>query len=283
MELEPGRCFLCSSVPRAVVRRARSWLDDVEGTFDVRACARCGTWITSPRPRKEDLHEVYPPGYHDRLLPEAEPHGRAPHGGRFLDVGCGVGNALATARSEGWSCVGVEISEEAAAVARSRGFEVLVGDAEEVDLGDEEFDLVRCAHTLEHLTDPAHVLAKLARAIKPDGEIVVVVPNRRSLTSLLFRRYWYHLDVPRHLFHYRPRDVSALAGKSGLRIRSVHHSASPSGLLGSIDCALAGLTGRTGSRLRSRPALRRLAQVTTVPLAALHLGDVVEYRLGRRA
>jgi SAM-dependent methyltransferase len=281
MQLEPGRCFLDSSVPEKLVRRARSWLDEVEGTFDVRACPRCGAWITSPRLRREDLHEVYPPGYHDRRLPEAVSHTRAPHSGRFLDLGCGVGNALAAARTEGWSCVGVEISEEAAAVARSRGFDVIVGDAEDVELGEDEFDLIRCAHTLEHLTDPGHVLAKLARAVKPDGEILVVVPNRSSLTSALFRRYWYHLDVPRHLFHYRPRDISALAAKSGLRIRSEHHSASPSGLLGSIDCVLAGLTGRAASRLRSRPVVRRLAQVATVPLALAHLADVVEYRLVR--
>lgn len=278
--LEQGRCCICSSVPDALVRRARSWLDGVPGTFDVLACPRCGAWVTSPRPRRDELHKVYPPGYHLRRVPDPEPRVPPRDRGRFLDVGCGVGDAMAAARSEGFSCFGVEISEEAAAVARSRGFEVLVGDVSELDLGDGAFDRVRCAHTLEHLSDPALVLGKLARAVKAGGEIVLVLPNRSSFMSLLFRSYWYHLDVPRHLFHFRRSDIEALAAASGLRLAAVHHAASPTGLLGSLDCVLAGRTGRA-SRLRSRPAVRLLGQAATIPLALLHLSDVVEYRLTR--
>lgn len=276
--LEPAPCPVCSGVPDAVVRRARSWLDDVGGTYEVRACSSCGMWVTSPRPRRDELHKVYPAGYHRRRAPDLAPRAEAPGRGAFLDVGCGVGDALAAARSQGWKCSGIEISEEAADIARSRGFEVRVGDVQELELGEGQYDHIRCAHVLEHLPAPGEVLAKLARALRAEGEILVVVPNRRSFTSLVFRRYWYHLDVPRHLSHFRPRDVAELASRSGLHVRAARHTGSPSGLLGSVDCLLGGRT-----HLRSRTPLRRPAQVVAVPLARLRLADVVEYRLVRQA
>lgn len=279
IELEPAACCVCGSAPGVLVRRAQSWLDEVTGTYEVRACEGCGLWITSPRPLREHLQAVYPGGYHRRVIEAGPPPAAAEHRGRLLDLGCGVGNYMAIARCEGWSCLGVEISEEAAAIARSRGFDVIVGDAAEVELGEDEFDHIRCAHVLEHLPEPEVVLARLARAVKPSGEIMVLLPNRRSATSMLFRRYWFHLDVPRHLFHFDPADVARLAAAAGLRVRSARHTGSPSGLLGSIDCVLA---TRTDSRLRLHPQLRRAAQVVTVPLARLRLADVVEYRLGRQ-
>jgi SAM-dependent methyltransferase len=277
--LEDSRCPRCDAPPARVVRRAQSWLDDVPGVYEVRSCPSCGLWATSPRPRREELGRVYPRGYHRSRVPAPPPSPDTSERGTLLDVGCGVGDFLAIARSEGWRCVGVEISEEAAAVARARGFEVIVGDATEVELPQARFDRVRCAHTLEHVPDPTALLRRLRAAVAEGGSIDVVVPNRASATAAVFRRYWYHLDVPRHLFHFRPRDVRALAAASGLAVASVHHTASPTGVLGSVDCLLAGLAGRPWTRLRSSPPLRRAARALAWALARLRASDVVEYRL----
>lgn len=279
-------CARCGVPPARIVRRAESWLDDVPGTYEVRECASCGLWVTSPRPRRDELRRVYPAGYHKVRTPDPAPARTVRGEQTVLDVGCGVGDFLAIARSRGWRGVGVEISPEAAAVARARGFDVVVGDALDVEFPGEKFDRVRCAHTLEHVPDPSRLVRRLADAVRDDGLVTIVVPNRESVTARLFRRYWYHLDLPRHLYHFRPQDIRALAAESGLGVTVAHHTASPSGLLGSVDCVVASLAGRPRTKLRSDPRLRSIVRFIAWGVARLGRADVVEYTLvpiGRRS
>ena len=155
---------------------------------------------------------------------------------------------------------------------------MITGDATDDVYPEQEFDRVQCWHTLEHVHDPGLLLRRLRDAVKADGCISLVVPNRRSLTCSVFRRYWYHLDVPRHLHHFGPGDVRTLAAANGLLVRSVRHTASPSGLLGSVDIVVTRLL-RRDPRLRSRIRLRSSARALTWPIARIHLADVVEYEL----
>jgi 2-polyprenyl-3-methyl-5-hydroxy-6-metoxy-1,4-benzoquinol methylase len=277
--LEAAPCPLCGRPPQRVVRRAKSWLDEVPGTYSVRACPGCGLWITFPRPRAEDLSLAYPKGYYRTRIEDSRYPAAKRIRGALLDVGCGVGDNMVQARSQGWHCVGIELSAEAAAIARARGFEVIVGDATTVDYPQERFEVVRCWHTLEHVPDPGRLLRRLRSAVADDGVVSLLLPNRRSATSILFQRYWYHLDVPRHLHHFRPRDVAELAQEGGFEVQRIRHTANPSGLLGSIDCLVAGLSGRRRTRLRSRPRLRWTARFVAWMFARLELADVVEYEL----
>jgi len=193
-----------------------------------------------------------------------------------------VGDALAVDRDNGWECLGIEVSEEAADVARSRGLDVITADAASDSYPDREFDRVRCWHTLEHVHDPLLLLTRLRAAVKPTGTISLIVPNRQSFTSTVFGRYWYHLDLPRHLHHFAPTDIHALAQATGLAVPQTRHTAAPSGLLGSLDI-LALQTLHRDPRLRSRNALRNAIRALTWALAKLRLADVVEYTLVMRA
>jgi SAM-dependent methyltransferase len=276
MRTEVARCPLCSLEPDRLARRARSWLDDVPGEYTVRRCPACGMWITSPRPTKEDLAEAYPAGYH-RVSVSRTPPRSLPTQGKLLDVGCGVGDYLLQAQAAGWDCTGIEIAQEAVEIARARGLNVIHGDATDDIYPNTQFDRVVCWHTLEHVPDPILLLRRLRDAVKSDGSIDLLLPNPQSAQSLLFRRYWYHLDLPRHLHHFRPRDVAALAEASGLSVVSVRHTASPSGLLGSLDILVSRSAVR--SRLRLQGGVRWVTRWLTWTIARLRLADVVEYEL----
>jgi hypothetical protein len=60
---------------------------------------------------------------------------------------------------------------------------------------------------LEHVERPIH-LARWARLqLRPKGIFQVTVPNAESQQSRLFGRRWFHLDVPRHRYHFTPHTL----------------------------------------------------------------------------
>jgi SAM-dependent methyltransferase len=143
--------------------------------------------------------------------------------GRLLDVGCGKGRFLGAAKEAGWEVLGVEFAPASAEAARrTYGVEVVVGDFLEVSL-EGDFDVVTMWHVLEHLPHPSAALDRAADLLRPGGRIVISVPNIDSLQARFGGEQWFHLDLPRHLFHFSPRSLSAIVERAGLRVVRIGH------------------------------------------------------------
>jgi 2-polyprenyl-3-methyl-5-hydroxy-6-metoxy-1,4-benzoquinol methylase len=140
-------------------------------------------------------------------------------GGRLLDVGCGSGLYLHAFQRLGWEACGVEISAPVAEQARQTlGLRIFTGVLEEARFPDGHFDVVTLLHVLEHLPDPVGTLREVSRILKPEGIVVLAVPNFRSAGALIFRSYWFPLDVPRHLYHFSAHTLWNLLTKvDGIR------------------------------------------------------------------
>ncbi len=142
--------------------------------------------------------------------------------GRILDVGCGLGFALAVYRERGWTPFGVEPSPVAARYAREvRGLSVHQGELLDARFPSEFFDVVLFRHTLEHMPSPSVELREAHRVLKASGLLVVMVPNAAGLDARLFGRWWVAWDLPRHLYHFTPRTASALLAKAGFGVKRV--------------------------------------------------------------
>ena len=138
--------------------------------------------------------------------------------GKVLDVGCGAGGNLKTLQDQGWDPYGIEISEVAAAHARQLVTEnIHTGTLESAPFSANSFDLVLMSHSLEHLPSPVDALRRIHRLLKDDGLLVVSVPNLNSLEFKLFGPWWFHLDPPRHLYHFGKRTLSRLLEQTGFR------------------------------------------------------------------
>lgn len=73
-------------------------------------------------------------------------------------------------------------------------------------------------HLLEHLYDPNSYLAESRRLLKPGGRLIVQVPNADCWQFLLLGKNWSGLDVPRHLWNFRPRDLHVLLKRNGFEV-----------------------------------------------------------------
>ena len=149
-------------------------------------------------------------------------HGR---GRRLLDVGAADGLLSRLLTERGWKVTGLEADEAAAAAGAAHFERMIVAD---LDAGipplEGQFDAIICADVLEHLRDPARVLAALNPALAPGGPAVISVPNVAHLwvrLSLAAGRFEYAergiLDRA-HLRFYTRRTLAALVTGAGLRI-----------------------------------------------------------------
>ena len=96
---------------------------------------------------------------------------------RALDAACGTGRHAKRLVELGHHVVGVDLTPEMLARARSNVPEAsfLRGDVRSVPASDAEFDLVVCALALSHLEDPGVGISELARVLRPGGQLVISV------------------------------------------------------------------------------------------------------------
>jgi SAM-dependent methyltransferase len=110
-------------------------------------------------------------------------------GDAALDVGCGVGGevqSLSAVVGPTGRAVGIDLSDALVEAARARtppgpGVELLVADAHAMPFDDDEFDAARVERTLQHMTDPASVVAEMARVVRHDGRVVAMEPDWDTL------------------------------------------------------------------------------------------------------
>ena len=138
-----------------------------------------------------------------------------PQKGKLLDIGAGTGDFLVVAKSKGWNVTGIEPSEKAKDIAKTKGVSFADSLA---DIEDRSFDAVTMWHVLEHVPDVEKQILELKRIIKPDGVIVVAVPNFKSYDAKYYGSHWAAYDVPRHLWHFSKIAIKKLFGAQDMDV-----------------------------------------------------------------
>lgn len=102
--------------------------------------------------------------------------------GKFLDVGCGVGEYLWAAKESGWEYEGVDPSSEFIELGKKHlGVEGRICILEEAEFEDEEFDAVAMSSVIEHIYNPRELLDEIWRVLKPGGIFWFDAPNEDGL------------------------------------------------------------------------------------------------------
>ena len=138
--------------------------------------------------------------------------------GKLLDIGCGTGDFLVEAKNQGWSILGFEPNSDAKQLAANKG----VSFTEDIfALPENTFDAVTMWHVLEHVPNLEEYIANLKRIVKPNGTIIIAVPNYKSYDAKYYNRFWAAYDVPRHLWHFSKTSIKRLFSDVDMELKKV--------------------------------------------------------------
>jgi len=104
---------------------------------------------------------------------------------RVLEVGCGWGElAERLAGETSAKVVAVDLSSRMVDLARERGIDARLGDVQDLQFDDGEFDVAVAAWMLYHVPDLPRGIAELARVLRPGGRLVAVTNSAHHLKEL---------------------------------------------------------------------------------------------------
>ena len=141
--------------------------------------------------------------------------------GRLLDVGCAAGFFLAEARAH-YTVQGVELSEYSSRLAREQfGLDVFTGTLHDAALPAASFDIVTLWDVIEHVADPAGLLAEVARVLAPGGRVVLTTGDWGSAYARARGAKWHLMTPPFHLYFFSRATLAVVARRAALRVERV--------------------------------------------------------------
>ncbi len=150
-------------------------------------------------------------------------------GARVLEVGCGRGATLLEFAKRGAIVTGIDYAESALTFCNSlkervlqngnlRLPEFILGDARSLPFHEEKFDIVYSVGLLEHFEDPRAILAEQCRVLKRGGYLILQVPQKYSVYTLLKKALMAVGKWPYGAWEtqFSGRDLRALVTEAGL-------------------------------------------------------------------
>lgn len=271
-----GPCPICGgcSAPFATKRvEAIDW--------HVRKCGRCGHGFVSNRPFAEYLRLYYGSTRNSHAHSDASPtpaaasigwtpavhalrRAGAPQSGFALDVGAGYGGLAYAFSKAGYNPILLDLSMEVLAVAASIPNAVGACCSFEQFTWPSSLSIITMSQVLEHAIDPVAWLKHARGLLRPDGLMMVAVPNFGGVYRLLGRRDPF-ICPPEHLNFFTVPSLTRAIQDSGFTVRHVrtdsrvvlaHHAKRFSSLR-----LIAGGLWNLGSRILDRT---RFGIITTV-------------------
>lgn len=140
--------------------------------------------------------------------------------GVLLEIGSGTGEFVKAAADLGYCVYGIEPSRWAAEKARDLGATVETGFLADWQATNENIrpTLVAMWHTLEHVPEPADLLAKVADVLALDGLLVLEVPNFDSSEAARLGTEWDAAQPEDHFVHFTVRGMESLLQRTGFEL-----------------------------------------------------------------
>jgi 2-polyprenyl-3-methyl-5-hydroxy-6-metoxy-1,4-benzoquinol methylase len=236
---EIDTCLICGSKEFGPFLVCKDYTVSKED-FRIQSCNSCGFKFTSPRPQDSDLGRYYKSeeyvshsdtkkGLVNRLYHLVRNYTLVKklqlvmrHAGKqgvILDYGCGTGAFIGLCKKNKWSTFGIEPDEQARKMALQQNEIQAHPDIEGAKsaLGSTRLNVMTMWHVLEHVSDVHGLFDFINEYMAAKGTLIIAVPNCSSHDAKFYKEHWAAYDVPRHLWHFTPKDMTALVQSKGFK------------------------------------------------------------------
>ncbi len=139
---------------------------------------------------------------------------------RVLDVGCGNGHFLKTAKDKGLEAHGTEFTDKAIEFCLQKGIQMQKGALNPQNYTF-EFDLITSFEVIEHINNPHEEVSNFYKLLRQGGIIYVTTPNFASISKYLLRENWSIVEYPEHLGYYTPQTLRQLFENQGFKTLTI--------------------------------------------------------------
>ncbi len=252
--MERNTCRLCNELDFAKIP-VRHVFGDCN--YSLIQCRNCNLITIDPMPSPESVRSFYCDKYFEKdykcgirshsyceeesaaiekanqVLPRVK---KLKPQGALLEIGCAGGTFLDQASKRGYQVEGVELSPSMSQKASDLyGVKVRQGDFEELQFGDESYDIVCMLDVFEHFREPGKVLEKIHRILKPGGIVVIDVPTTKNAlpfklsVNLLnaFKKTRRISSPPYHLYEYLPDTLQGFLNRAEFEPRELEKYSTP--------------------------------------------------------
>lgn len=202
---------------------------------DIKRCKKCGLYETLPVSDQRSISQMY----NDDSLSFSNSLSKVKHKGltttlnelklisknppaKILEIGCGAGNFLINANLAGYDVTGIDLDKKAVEhVKNNLGLKAYNCSLDQLD-SEKKFDVIVLLGVFEHIPDPNSFLNTLKSYLNKNGELIIGVPNVKSINqwvSKLSKHSWDMFLEPGHIYHYEINTLTKILNNSSFQLK----------------------------------------------------------------
>ena len=140
---------------------------------------------------------------------------------KILDYGCGAGEFVKFIENE-YTTFGFEPNENARNFAKQKSEKtIFISNPELTEIENESLDAITLWHVFEHIEEREKYLKIFHEKLKPNGLLIIAVPNHTSYDGKKYKEFWAAYDVPRHIWHFSKSGMEKLMNNENWKIRKI--------------------------------------------------------------
>ncbi|MBK7653264.1 MAG: class I SAM-dependent methyltransferase [Flammeovirgaceae bacterium] len=157
-------------------------------------------------PRMDAISDITLKRYNS-LLDAFEPYRKT---NNIIDVGCGDGFFLETARKRKWNVFGTEFTQEKIEACRQKGIQITTSPLDSNLYQAGFFDVVTSFEVIEHINTPQQELKSFDAVLRNGGVVYITTPNFNSISRSILKSKWNIIEYPEHLSYYTKQTLTLL-------------------------------------------------------------------------
>ena len=245
LELETVDCAVCGTDPSrgtTVFQGHDIEFRTCDNAFTFLECGECGHWYLTPRPKDEDIHQIYAnyltlnddSAYHPSGLVASIKRNlfdkrrmksvlsNLREGSKVLEIGAGSGRQLEFLGDISPCPIelyanDIYFDDETRSALQTKNIRLLEGAVEIVETT-ARFDAIIGIHVIEHVIDPRAVFRWMSEHLAPGGVLYLETPDTNAPARYIFKDNWGMTHFPRHFHLFSRKTLAGLARRSGLEI-----------------------------------------------------------------